>query len=109
MIERYGSLELYNLAKDLGETRNLATCMPEKAARRAPMPPTRGRLSRPHRFVTADGANCGFLFAVQVVVDGANGLKENLEQLFPKAIFTLDVFHVVEKLSGPSLVSSPYT
>ena len=35
---------------------------------------------------------------VQVVVDGAKGLKGNLERLFPKAIFTLDVCHVVEKL-----------
>jgi hypothetical protein len=35
---------------------------------------------------------------VQIVVDGAKGLKENLEQHFPRAIFTLDVCHVVEKL-----------
>ena len=35
---------------------------------------------------------------VQIVVDGAKGLKEKLEQLFPKAIITLDVCHVVEKL-----------
>jgi hypothetical protein len=35
---------------------------------------------------------------VQVVIDGAKGLKQNLEALFPKAIFTLDVCHVVEKL-----------
>jgi hypothetical protein len=35
---------------------------------------------------------------VQIVVDGANGLKDNLEPLFPRAIFTLDVCHVVEKL-----------
>ena len=35
---------------------------------------------------------------VQVVVDGASGLKNNLEELFPKAIFTVDVCHVVEKL-----------
>jgi len=35
---------------------------------------------------------------VQIVVDGAKGLKDNLEPLFPKAIFTLDVCHVVEKL-----------
>jgi hypothetical protein len=35
---------------------------------------------------------------VQVVVDGANGLKSNLEALFPNAIFTVDVCHVVEKL-----------
>jgi hypothetical protein len=35
---------------------------------------------------------------VQIVLDGAKGLKQNLEPLFPKAIFTLDVCHVVEKL-----------
>jgi hypothetical protein len=35
---------------------------------------------------------------VQIVVDGAKGLKHKLEPLFPKAIFTLDVCHVVEKL-----------
>lgn len=35
---------------------------------------------------------------VQVVLDGAKGLKHQLEPLFPKAIFTLDVCHVVEKL-----------
>ncbi len=35
---------------------------------------------------------------VQIVVDGAKGLKDNLEPLFPKAIFTVDVCPVVEKL-----------
>lgn len=35
---------------------------------------------------------------VQIVVDGAIGLKDNLLPLFPNAIFTLDVCHVVEKL-----------
>ena len=35
---------------------------------------------------------------VQIVVDGAKGLKEKLERQFPKAIITLDVCHVVEKL-----------
>jgi len=35
---------------------------------------------------------------VQILMDGAKGLKENLKPLFPKAIFTLDVCHVVEKL-----------
>jgi hypothetical protein len=35
---------------------------------------------------------------VQIVVDGAKGLKDQLQPLFPKAIFTLDVCHVVEKL-----------
>jgi hypothetical protein len=35
---------------------------------------------------------------VQIVVDGAKGLKDNLEPLFPNAIFTLDIRHVEEKL-----------
>jgi hypothetical protein len=35
---------------------------------------------------------------VQIVVDGAKGLKQKLEPLFPGAVFTLDVCHVVEKL-----------
>jgi hypothetical protein len=35
---------------------------------------------------------------IQIVVDGAKGLKGIMEPLFPKAIFTLDVCHVVEKL-----------
>lgn len=35
---------------------------------------------------------------MQIVLDGAKGLKQNLEPLFPNAIFTLDVCHVVEKL-----------
>jgi Uncharacterised protein family (UPF0236) len=38
------------------------------------------------------------LKTVQIVLDGAKGLKHNLEPLFPKAIFTLDVCHVVERL-----------
>ena len=35
---------------------------------------------------------------VQIVLDGAKGLKNKLQPLFPKAIFTLDVCHVVERL-----------
>ena len=35
---------------------------------------------------------------VQIVLDGAKGLKQNLQPLFPRAIFTLDVCHVVERL-----------
>jgi hypothetical protein len=35
---------------------------------------------------------------VQIVLDGAMGLKDMLKPLFPKAVFTLDVIHVVEKL-----------
>ena len=34
---------------------------------------------------------------VQLVMDGAKGLRHNLEPLFPGAIVTLDVCHVVEK------------
>jgi hypothetical protein len=35
---------------------------------------------------------------VQILLDGANSLKTNMERLFPKAIFTMDVWHVVERL-----------
>jgi hypothetical protein len=35
---------------------------------------------------------------VQIVLDGAKGLKNSMKRRFPKAIFTLDVCHVVEKL-----------
>jgi hypothetical protein len=35
---------------------------------------------------------------VQIVLDGAKGLEYNLKSLFPTAIVTLDVYHVVEKL-----------
>jgi hypothetical protein len=35
---------------------------------------------------------------VQIVVDGAKGLRGIMKPLFPKAILTLDVCHVVEKL-----------
>jgi hypothetical protein len=35
---------------------------------------------------------------VQILLDGANSLKSNMERLFPKAIFTMDVWHVVERL-----------
>jgi hypothetical protein len=35
---------------------------------------------------------------VQLVMDGAKGLRQNLAPLFPGAIVTLDVCHVVEKL-----------
>jgi Uncharacterised protein family (UPF0236) len=35
---------------------------------------------------------------VQIVMDGAKKLKKAMQQQFPKAIFTLDVWHVVEKL-----------
>jgi hypothetical protein len=35
---------------------------------------------------------------VQIVVDGASGLKNNLSEAFPKAILTVDICHVVEKL-----------
>ena len=35
---------------------------------------------------------------VQIVLDGAKGLKNSMKRLFPQAIFTLDVCHVVERL-----------
>lgn len=35
---------------------------------------------------------------LQIALDGANMLKKILERLFPHAIFTLDVCHVLEKL-----------
>jgi hypothetical protein len=35
---------------------------------------------------------------VQIVLDGAQSVKAYLEPLFPNAIFTLDICHVVEKL-----------
>jgi len=35
---------------------------------------------------------------VQIVLDGAKGLQQNLAPLFPRAWFTLDICHVVEKL-----------
>jgi Uncharacterised protein family (UPF0236) len=35
---------------------------------------------------------------VQIVMDGVSSLKSDLQQLFPTAIFTLDVCHVVERL-----------
>jgi hypothetical protein len=35
---------------------------------------------------------------VQIVTDGAQRLRTALEAKFPKAIFTLDIWHVVEKL-----------
>ena len=35
---------------------------------------------------------------VQIVMDGAKRLRTALEEKFPKAIFTLDVWHVVERL-----------
>jgi hypothetical protein len=35
---------------------------------------------------------------VQIVLDGAKGLQQNVAPLFPGAIFTLDICHVLEKL-----------
>ncbi|OWK34534.1 hypothetical protein [Fimbriiglobus ruber] len=35
---------------------------------------------------------------VQIVVDGASGLRSNLAEAFPNAIVTVDICHVVEKL-----------
>ena len=44
---------------------------------------------------------------VQIVLDGAKGLKQNLEPLFPHALFTLDVCHVVEKCGTWAIASTP--
>jgi uncharacterized protein UPF0236 len=35
---------------------------------------------------------------VQIVMDGVESLKSDLEALFPQALFTLDIWHVVERL-----------
>jgi hypothetical protein len=35
---------------------------------------------------------------VQILLDGVESLKSDLEAVFPKAIFTLDIWHVVERL-----------
>ncbi len=54
------------------------------------------------RWARAEATKRGFgpdtTKTVQIVIDGAKGLKHNLEPLFLQAIFTLDVCHVVEKL-----------
>lgn len=47
---------------------------------------------------TARGFGPDTTKTVQIVLDGAKSLKGSLKPLFPKAIFTLDVCHVVEKL-----------
>lgn len=60
-----------------------------------------GRLAAAHwarAQATKRGFPPGTSKVVQIVTDGAKGLKENLEPLFPDAIFTLDVRHVEEKL-----------
>jgi Uncharacterised protein family (UPF0236) len=49
---------------------------------------------------TRRGFGPGTTKTVPVVLDGAKSLKDNLKPLFPKAIFTLDVCHVVEKLGA---------
>jgi hypothetical protein len=47
---------------------------------------------------TRRGFGPGTIQTVQIVLDGAQSLKNYLEPLFPHAIFTLDICHVVEKL-----------
>lgn len=47
---------------------------------------------------TKRGFGPGTTKTVQLVMDGAKGLRHNLAPLFPGAIVTLDVCHVVEKL-----------
>lgn len=57
---------------------------------------------RPVRRARAEATKRGFpedtTKTVQVVLDGAKGLKHQFERLFPNAIFTLDICHVVERL-----------
>jgi hypothetical protein len=54
------------------------------------------------RWARAEASKRGFgpntAKTVQIVLDGAKGLKHSMERLFPQAIFTLDVCHVVERL-----------
>jgi hypothetical protein len=54
------------------------------------------------RWARAEATKRGFgpntTKTVQIVLDGAKGLKNSLERQFPQAIFTLDVCHVVERL-----------
>jgi hypothetical protein len=54
------------------------------------------------RWARAEATKRGFgpdtTKTVQIVVDGASGLRNNLAEAFPKAIVTVDVCHVVEKL-----------
>jgi hypothetical protein len=54
------------------------------------------------RWARAEATKRGFgpdtTKTVQIVLDGAKGLKENMQAQFPKAIITLDVCHVVERL-----------
>jgi hypothetical protein len=47
---------------------------------------------------TKRGFEPGTAKTVQLVMDGAKGLRQNLAPLFPGAVVTLDVCHVVEKL-----------
>jgi hypothetical protein len=47
---------------------------------------------------TKRGFGPGTAKTVQIVLDGAKGLQQKLEPLFPGALFTLDICHVVEKL-----------
>ena len=54
------------------------------------------------RWARAEATKRGFgsdtTKTVQIVVDGASGLRNNLAEAFPKAILTVDICHVVEKL-----------
>jgi hypothetical protein len=47
---------------------------------------------------TKRGFEPGTTKTVQLVMDGAKGLRQNLVPLFPGAVVTLDICHVVEKL-----------
>ncbi len=61
-----------------------------------------GKRKRAALWARAEATKRGFgpdtTKTVQIVVDGASGLRNNLAEAFPKAIITIDVHHVVEKL-----------
>jgi hypothetical protein len=44
---------------------------------------------------------------VQIVMDGVESLNQDLRKLFPQAIFTLDIWHVVERLWALGRVYHP--
>jgi hypothetical protein len=54
------------------------------------------------RWARAEASKRGFgpntTKTVQIVLDGAKGLQHSMARLFPQALFTLDVCHVVERL-----------
>ncbi|OWK37295.1 hypothetical protein FRUB_06415 [Fimbriiglobus ruber] len=61
-----------------------------------------GRRKRAALWARAEATKRGFgpdtTQTVQIVVDGASGLRSNLAEAFPNAIVTVDICHVMEKL-----------